>query len=355
MRIDAIAVGMVAACAVAWGAETYSGRLVDPSTKAGVAGARVELLRAGVSTSTDAQGAWSLEAASIVARGEKRPSGIVASLVHRDGRLRILRQGRSPSGRMEMAAEVLGPEGHLARSQATGPDTLVYSWNGRPFLRDTLPTLPGEGMLREFDTTVNPGVVHGYLVDARDGSRYRTVALGEQEWMAQNLAWDHGPNWCYEDQPENCRIHGRLYPWSAAMGLSDSCDAASCPREDHVVGICPDGWHLPSMDEWKTLRGWIAVQPGWDGARAGESLKAGVGWTKGRPADPFGFRALPSGDRYLDGTFYDGGDYGVFWSSTERFEGQAWHVFVTTKDSLLHLHDGCDKPDGFSVRCLRDR
>lgn len=339
-------------------AETLAGRVVDPMTGSGVGGVRVSKVLAGKSTFTDADGSWILEDSSVSIRKKGASARTAASIVPSGSTLRVLREGRDALGR-GADRDVRSLEGMVPsqpRRSTAIVDTLVYSWNGRPFLRDTVSTSAVGAVVRDFDTTVNPTVIHGYLLDSRDGSRYRTVKLGDQEWMAQNLGLNQAPNWCYDDDSGNCRRQGRLYPWSAANGYGDTCDILSCPATDaEVVGICASGWHLPSLNEWKTLQAWIASQPGWDKPHAGEPLKSSHGWSQGVPADPFGFRALPAGDRYFVGEFYEFGTYGVFWTSTERTEGQAWHAFVTVGDSALHLHDGCDKPDGFSVRCVRNK
>lgn len=83
-----------------------------------------------------------------------------------------------------------------------------------------------------------------------DGNTYPALQIGAQVWMGSNLQATHGPggelveSFCYDDQEENCQIYGRLYTMSAAMGGQ---------RGEGAQGICPDGWHIPSMAEWKVL------------------------------------------------------------------------------------------------------
>jgi len=102
-----------------------------------------------------------------------------------------------------------------------------------------------------------------------DSGGFKTVKIGNQVWMAENLNIDIPSSKCYENNPENCKKYGRLYNWDAAKT------------------ICPKGWHLPSNAEWDNLvKGFI-------GDEAGKKLKAKNGWNEnGNGTDDFGFSAL---------------------------------------------------------------
>ena len=148
----------------------------------------------------------------------------------------------------------------------------------------------------------NTGVVY----DAQ-GNEYKTVKIGRQLWMAENLNLKTTGSWCYGNKLSNCKKYGRLYTWKAAMEN------------------CPDGWHLPSDDEWEELKNFVDAHNGDEGV--GTSLKSTTSWKKEYTmplgSDRFGFSGKASGFKssapvYPDDPpeFRDIGSYTVFWSST---------------------------------------
>ena len=170
------------------------------------------------------------------------------------------------------------------------------------------------------------------LKDARDGKTYKTVKIGEQVWMAENLNYKTEKSYCYKDDEANCAKYGRLYEWDAAKTA------------------CPAGWHLPSMGEFYAL---IAAVGGDD--VAGKNLQSTGGrYDNGNGDDFFGFSALPAGIRKGDGDNYDGeGDIVRLWSSSEGDGDEAWFM------QLEHDSDGAYlfsyvRNWGYSVRCMKD-
>ena len=210
------------------------------------------------------------------------------------------------------------------------------------------------------------------MIDSRDGQTYKTVKIGDQTWMAENLNFNPGQggsgdtkydwSWCYNDEPKNCAVAGRLYSWAAAIdsvklatdadnpqdcGYGKECDLASRPAT-LVQGICDKGWHLPTKAEWNAL--FAAVG---DESTAGKVLKSQTGWySNGNGTDTFGFSALPAG-KEDDGDFSYDGNYAVFWSSTEDDSYGAYYVALLYGYDIAYLDDGY-KNYGFSVRCLKD-
>ncbi|MDY6389935.1 MAG: fibrobacter succinogenes major paralogous domain-containing protein [Fibrobacter sp.] len=173
--------------------------------------------------------------------------------------------------------------------------------------------------------------VYGTLTDTRDDKTYKTVTIGDQTWMAENLNYETGNSYCYDNNAGNCTKYGRLYTWAAAKKA------------------CPEGWHLPSDTEFETL--FTAV-----GGRStlGAKLKSQTGWRyKGNGTDSFGFSALPAGTRFNDVSYLDEGYIAYFWSSTEIHSGTACHMYLFYATDYAGL-DCCYKYYGFSVRCVKD-
>ena len=166
----------------------------------------------------------------------------------------------------------------------------------------------------------------GTMRDSRDGKTYKTVKIGNQEWMAENLNYNAQGSVCYDNDPANCKKYGRLYTWDAAQ------DA------------CPAGWHLPSKGEFGTLLGSVGDSEG-ERSKALRSSK----WEKGK--DKYGFSALPAGGYYSYCEEFSRLGYAGFWSSTEGISNHAFSLDVVDGDA-----DVLDnfKADGNSVRCLKD-
>jgi uncharacterized protein (TIGR02145 family) len=166
------------------------------------------------------------------------------------------------------------------------------------------------------------------FTDARDGKTYRTVRIGTQTWMAENLNYQTGNSWCYKNDPSNCSKYGRLYDWNTAKKA------------------CPAGWHLPSNQEWTTL-----VNYAGGASTAGTKLKSKSPNWNGE--DAYGFSALPGGRRITDGSFYDLGSWGDWWSATEFDASYAYRRDMISGYTYV-IEYYYLKSYGHSVRCLQD-
>ena len=170
--------------------------------------------------------------------------------------------------------------------------------------------------------------------------------------MAENLNIMAENSWCGggNDVTEgDCSVFGRLYTWVAAVGKTeDECGYEhACGLSEPVRGVCPEGWHLPSHDEWDEL---LTAVGGL--STAGTMLKTSTGWISGgNGTDNYGFSALPAGGRSVYGNFGFEGSEANFWGSTED-EGHAYNTYLTKGGSAHPSYSF--KNNGFSIRCLKN-
>ncbi|MDR2585054.1 MAG: hypothetical protein LBC84_02375 [Prevotellaceae bacterium] len=177
--------------------------------------------------------------------------------------------------------------------------------------------------------------VTGTFTDSRDGQSYRTVVIGGQTWMAENLSFDIDSSWCYNDDNANCAKYGRLYAWVAAV---KACAGLG------------DGWHLPDTANWYAL---LEVVGGWE--IAGAKLKSKVGWQKdGNGTDEFGFTALPGGGRRSSSDdFILVGKEGWWWNATKGKVSGASSTSIVYYDDCVFVGLP-NRSVGLSVRCVQD-
>lgn len=351
---------LLAASVGAVGAGIYSGKLVelDGKTKAGVT---VTLKRGADEIGnalSAADGAWIIDPNTSASHFIRSRLATGNLMVDGDRRLRVEFGNRDLAGRSRCGVEsprVAKVQPALRAMEGGVPDTLVYSIGDKVLLRDTIST-SDSGIVRIFDTTWNPAIIYGYLKDTRDSNVYRTVKVGTQIWMAQNLAFKRDTSWRYRDSLDLERRYGRLYQWSAAMDTSGKFNNDVAEIELPWRGICPAGWHIPSDAEWSTLVNVV------DSARSGALLKAlefVVAGSTTNPSDSLGFRVMPGGQVYWkeDGVYrYVYTAFGTntyFWSASEMTTIRSWgRSFGSTIDHStrsLYL-----KTNGHSVRCLKD-
>jgi uncharacterized protein (TIGR02145 family) len=203
------------------------------------------------------------------------------------------------------------------------------------------------------ESHMNPNFAYGEMTDPRDGIVYKTTTIGGQVWMAENLnyfdiegaASSIKNDWCYWDKPENCESAGRLYTWKVAKR------------------VCPEGWRLPTKEDWQALLtavGADTLNPiAWTGANV---LKSVNGWeNNGSGTDDFGFTALPAGKAFfndLQSGFTNHGCSSYMWSATEPdiFDGAdtlAFSVELNCSNELVIVNT-IKKYSGLSVRCVKN-
>ena len=183
-----------------------------------------------------------------------------------------------------------------------------------------------------------------------NGQIYNTVEIGDQCWLKENLnvgvmvdgSLDQTDNsaiekYCYDDDPANCTTYGGLYQWNEAMQYSTI---------EGSQGICPVGWHIPTIAEYYTLITYVGGD--------GNALKeVGQGTGAGAGTNTSGFSALLAGVRLVN-RFVGIGTDGIYWSSTEDLGTiSAYPLFLVNSSSTIVVHEFVKK-DGVCVRCVKD-
>jgi len=206
---------------------------------------------------------------------------------------------------------------------------------------------------------------YGSFTDNRIDTRqipvktYKTVVIGDQTWMAENLNYNTEDNKsrCYGNtnynDNNNCTTYGRLYNWATAMGLSQECNSKDCSEQviGKHQGVCPNGWHIPSNLEWLALMNEVGGV-----STAAKHLKAQSGWNSCSLSDcsnTYGFSALPGGYHNSANEEYNAGVRGYWWSSTNDYGNNSflWRMSNNEDDAWFTSNM---KVNLYSVRCLKD-
>jgi uncharacterized protein (TIGR02145 family) len=199
----------------------------------------------------------------------------------------------------------------------------------------------------------NPDIAYRTFVDARDNHSYKIVDIGTQTWFAENLAYTNdtlsGAS-CYEDNPKNCKIGGVQYLWSTAMNLPSKyqIELATEILKEPVQGLCPDGWRIPSKEDWDILTEY--AQNNSKAESSSDALKAKNAWNfddYDDISDEFGFSAIPASENgdayYASSTETNDPKKGVFdWglSTFEPYPSRGYSFMYDTK---------------YLVRCLKNK
>jgi uncharacterized protein (TIGR02145 family) len=205
--------------------------------------------------------------------------------------------------------------------------------------------------------------LYGELLDTRDNQVYKTIQIGTQIWMAQNLNYvsvngnaDHGKaSFCYDDLVENCDRYGRIYSWTASANVpssySTSIFVSEKRHEEKYQGICPEGFHIPQTSEVELLL-----------AYAGKVSSAGLWnltsdflWLNSKADNVLGLSILPSG-WFTDYKAYVKEGQGVrFWLALDD-ENTAAYIWGISDDNVMKGFDFAMNYQRYSfyVRCLQN-
>jgi len=226
----------------------------------------------------------------------------------------------------------------------------------------------------------NPNINYASFTDSRDNKTYKSVVIGSQTWMADNLNYYVPGSKCYGEDGDvvvgnglvsllpseiqaNCVAYGRLYDWATAMNGAASSNAVP----SGVQGVCPENWHLPSNAEWDELfhhvDGSTGTSSPYNSSTAGKYLKATSGWDLCGPSgsdspylceDAHGFSAMPGGDYNTAGGYFGNvGGIGRWWSATEYNTNNAYYRYMGYKYEFAEYNNS-KKDDLFSVRCVKN-
>ncbi|MEN9353368.1 MAG: hypothetical protein RL318_693, partial [Fibrobacterota bacterium] len=193
----------------------------------------------------------------------------------------------------------------------------------------------------------------GAFMDARDGQMYPYVKIGSQTWMGKNLNYKVDNSWCYQESEKNCETYGRLYQWSAVMGLEPTYNSTLWRKALPHQGICPSGWHVPSDAELTNLTDTLMQS-----TAAVKKLKANSPLWNYSPeregTDDYGFSLLPAGYKNENNTFISIGHYACLWSASEVSASNAWPRYINGADIVGFSRNSFYKFEGLSLRCIRD-
>ena len=211
----------------------------------------------------------------------------------------------------------------------------------------------------------NSEIARGTFIDPRDNREYQWIKIGNQTWMAENLAYlpeigkynpdslnlpdyyvygYYGNNTSEAKLTENYLRYGVLYNFFAAQTA------------------CPPGWHLPTDEEWKKLERALGmsvshtdkIDPFIRGTDQGSQLKSATGWEKeGNGTNSSGFSALPGGFRFGNGNFWFQGSFGYWWSSSDGSSETVWARSLNCGSQTIGRNNNL-KQNGFCIRCVKN-
>ena len=211
---------------------------------------------------------------------------------------------------------------------------------------------------------------YGILVDKRDNKVYRTVKIGTQTWMAQNLSYADGgvTSYCRNNSvqgygDEYCRRFGRLYTWAAALNLDDMYNSNRATESDGsdkylyhpAQGLCPDGYHIPQKSEFETLINYVAAQ------NTVNNVKTGVSPSL---ESVNGLWDIPAGDSYptnttgfsgvANGSLFSGYSATLSMVSSTENSATTFTVYTLHHSSTSFKIEAHEKASFMSIRCVKN-
>lgn len=226
-----------------------------------------------------------------------------------------------------------------------------------------------DDLLVRIEALEESDLLNNGFIDIRDGNHYDAVKIGNQIWMAENMKYLPGvvgPGTGSQTTPyyyvygyngtivadakatANYSIYGVLYNWPATM----NGELSSIVNPSGVQGVCPTGWHLPSDAEWTELTDYL----GGSSVAGGKLKEIGTAhWNSPNTGatNETGFTALPGGNRISDGSFFDAGLNGYWWSASEYITGYSQGRGMVFLDRIIGRVNNRNDV-GFSVRCIKD-
>lgn len=238
--------------------------------------------------------------------------------------------------------------------------------------RDKAVNLKSDGFFRQTSRVIETGInprprcTTGESVTDGNGNSYGVILIGEQCWTNQNMRAGNFTNgstaqtnnsvterYCYNNSAANCtanhpnRPDGGLYTWDEAMGYTDI---------ELSQGVCPNGWHIPSDNDWYILEHYLDAgitdpnATGWRGTVAGDKLKPGP---PGGSASGTTQLNLNLGGYFNTGTFQQRDNQGNYWTSTKQSNGSAYYRSVNSSQNGVNRFN-FDTRAAFSVRCIKN-
>jgi uncharacterized protein (TIGR02145 family) len=246
-------------------------------------------------------------------------------------------------------------------------------WGGAPELSSS----SGQSSSSSSPLTITKGT----FKDTRDERTYKTVTIGKQTWMAEDLdfgttvpdvqlnTYQSNDTLVEKYSPtvtfKNGLTAGGLYQWAEAMALPNRCNDSLCASSIHAgnhQGICPNGWHIPKSEEFETLGEALGGSEDTAGAKMKLNNTGFPDWDTTFNSNSSGFSALPVGS--CDGGYSGKGSDAFYWGATERNASSAVYrklsmgskMFYDANPEVKREFSGSvwPKRNGFSVRCLKD-